>query len=124
MKKIFISSISLLFLFSLAQNAHADVIEGNASSTVDIETNIGGTSGSFTTHVETNVNGKTQTFDTNQPGKYHFENNGATTSARKVSPKPPVPTSVPSASAQKQENLFLSLWVRGEDLFKKLFKFL
>lgn len=118
MKKIILSLFSLLFLFALIQKASANVIQGNASSTVDVETNIGG-SGSVTTHVETDVNGKTQIFDTNKPGTYHIENNGSTSSAIKVSP---TPTITPQPHKAEPANYFASIWTRIESALKNIFK--
>lgn len=64
----------------------------NATSTVTINTSTG-TSGSVSTHVETNVNGHIQNFDTTQPGNYHIENNGTTSSVTSSSPSAiPTPT--------------------------------
>lgn len=70
MKRAFF--LSFLFLFFVSP-VFADVTidEGDASSDINVHTDVGG-SGNVSTHIETNVNGKAQTFDSNQPGNYHI----------------------------------------------------
>lgn len=70
MKKILFFS---LFLLLFPCSAYAFVIQGTASSTTIIHTDVEG-EGTATTHIESTVNGTTKILDSNQPGTYTLTN--------------------------------------------------
>lgn len=125
-------SIFFVIFFLLVSPAYADVQQGSATSTVDVQTSIGG-SGSVSTHVETNVNGHTQNFDSTQPGSYHIVNNGTTSSVTNNStgtsitiPPSPMITFSPSPTHKLEThrtNSPESLWSRIKDFFTSFFRF-
>ncbi len=57
--------------FSFTQPVYAAIIQGKASATVNVQTNVEG-QGSVNTHIVTNVNGNTQTYDSSQSGSVHI----------------------------------------------------
>ncbi len=126
MKYLFLfTTVFLLF----TTPAFAEIHEGNASSDVDVHTSIDG-SGSVSTHVETNVNGHTQNFDSTQPGDYHIQNNGKTSSVTNdatgttLSPSPMAsssPSPIKGDEHPHRAPQLQNLWNNIQSFFNSLF---
>ena len=113
--------------FSSIKLVRANTInQGNASSTVDVHTDVSG-EGTATTHIETTANSNTKTLNSNQPGDYHVQVNSDGTSSITTSPTlSTAPTTSPSAKPMQIKNISMKAHTFFDTLknfFKNLFKF-
>lgn len=96
--------IGLIGILGCASIAHAEIIQGQATSNTSVTTNIQG-SGQVHTYIRSTVNGQTKTVEGDKPGTYILNNSssGSTSSSKSTvtitTPLTQTPTPTPTVSA-------------------------
>ena len=105
-KKLLVLTGAISFFIFVSQ-AHAEIVQGNASSSTSVTTNIQG-SGSVHTYIQSTVNGQTQTVEGDKPGTYVLNNSSEGTNSNNKNSvtitisQSPTPTASPSSRPTPQ----------------------
>lgn len=116
--------IAIASLLSTAPLSYADIIQGDASSSTSVTTNIQG-SGEVHTYIQSTVNGQTKTLESNKPGTYTLNNNssGSASSSKStehiaISTNPtPTPIATPSAVQKDIHATYMNVFTDVRLLF-------
>lgn len=116
--------IAIASLLSTAPLSYADIIQGDASSSTSVTTNIQG-SGEVHTYIQSTVNGQTKTLESNKPGTYTLNNNssGNASSSKStehiaISTNPtPTPIATPSAVPKDIHATYMNVFTDVRLLF-------
>ena len=132
--KILVILIGTAILLSVAPSSYAEIIQGDASSSTSVTTNMQG-SGEVHTYIQSTVNGQTKTLESNKPGTYTLNNSssGSASSSKStvhitISTTPsPTPTATLSATPKVVHatymNVFTDIRLLFHDAVQQLLSF-